>query len=201
MVTVGVTFVSIVIATFLGLIVALGRLSSRRTLRYPAVAFVEFMRGTPLILQLFFLYFVGPYIGISLDAIPAGIIGLSLNYSAYISEVFRSAIKAISKGQSEAATALGLSKILSFRLVIWPQALRIALPGLGNYFIAMFKDTALLSIITVQEIMFSAQQLASTTFQYTNTYIVAFAIYFLISYPASQLVLLMEHRLEAGHKR
>lgn len=201
MVTVGITLVSIVIATFFGLVVALGRLSPRMALRYPAVCFVEFMRGTPLILQLFFLYFIGPYIGISLNAITAGIIGLSLNYSAYISEVFRSAIKAISKGQSEAATALGLPKFLSFRLVIWPQALRIALPGLGNYFIAMFKDTALLSIITVQEIMFSAQQLASTTFQYTNTYIVAFAIYFLISYPASQLVLMMERRLEAGHKR
>lgn len=192
--TIVVTLISIILAAGVGLLVALLRLSDRKSLRIGATAYVEFMRGTPLILQLFFIYFVGPYIGIRMPALVAGILGLSLNYGAYISEVFRSSIQSVPVGQIEASKALGLSRVRAFRLVTWPQALKIALPPLGNYFVAMFKDTALLAVISVEEVMFTAEQMASTSFRYLEVFTITLLLYFVISYPASLLVSRLEFR-------
>jgi polar amino acid transport system permease protein len=158
--------------------------------------YVDFIRGTPLLLQLFYIYYVLPYVGIYIPALMAGILGLSLNYAAYLSEVYRSAISAIGKGQVEAARSLGMRPTPIFVLVILPQALRIAVPPIGNYFIAMFKDTALVAVISVNELMFTADQIASTTYKYLEVYTAAFVIYFIVSYPASMLILKIEDRMK-----
>jgi polar amino acid transport system permease protein len=193
--TIWITFVSMALASTLGLIIALARLSKFAPSRWFAKAYVDFLRGTPLLLQLFYIYYVLPYVGIKMPAIVAGILGLSLNYAAYLSEVYRTAIQAVDKGQVEAARTVGLRPLQILALVVMPQAMRIATPPLGNYFIALFKDTALVAIISVKELMFTADQLASTTYQYVAIYTLAFALYFSISYPASMLVTRLEKRM------
>ena len=193
--TVLLTFVSMFIALVLGLLIALARSSPVMPLRWMAAAYVDLLRGTPLLLQLFYIYFVLPYVGIRLPAIPAGIAGLSLNYAAYLSEVYRAAIGAVDPGQSEASRALGMSSSLAFRRIIAPQALRVALPPIGNYFIAMFKDTALVAIISVEELMFTAEQLGATTYKYLEIFTATFLIYLVISYPASLAVQAMERKM------
>lgn len=193
--TVVLTVVSMGIAMVLGLAVALASSSRSFPVRVAAKAYVDFFRCTPLLLQLFFIYFVFPEIGVYLSPIVAGVSALSLNYAAYVSEVYRATIDAVDTGQREAAAALGMSDALAFRRVVLPQAIKIAVPPLGNYVIAMFKDTALVSTITVQELLFKTDSLASTTYQYLPLYTVAFVLYFAISYPASLLVRWLERRL------
>jgi len=194
--TIYITFISMAIALILGLGIAVGRTSPFAPVRWGLRAYVDFMRGTPLLLQLFYIYYVLPYIGIRMPALLAGILGLSLNYAAYLSEVYRTSIDAIGRGQIEAARALGLRPRHTFSKVVFPQALRIAVAPIGNYFIAMFKDTALVAIISVKELMFTADQLSSTTYQYLIIYSTTFVIYYLISYPASLLVAFLERRMK-----
>jgi ectoine/hydroxyectoine ABC transporter permease protein EhuD len=193
--TVFLTISSMSIALTLALPIALARSARHRVVRILASVYVDFFRGTPLLLQLFYLYFVLPYVGIRMPALVAGIAGLSLNYAAYLSEVYRATIDAVDRGQREAAFALGMSESLAFRRVVLPQALRIAVPPIGNYLIAMFKDTALVAVIAVKELLFTAQGLANTTYQYLEVFTIVFIIYFAISYPASVLVKRLERRL------
>lgn len=194
--TVLITFVSMGLALVLGMVIALARAAPSRIVRFGAAAYVDFFRGTPLLLQLFYLYFVLPYIGIRVPALTAGIIGLGLNYAAYLSEVYRATINAVDVGQPEAARALGMSEALTMRRIILPQALRIAVPPIGNYFIAMFKDTALVAVISVKELLFTAESLANTTYRYVEIFTIAFVIYFVLSYPASVFVQRLEKRLK-----
>lgn len=196
MLTIGITLTSMVIALILGLLTALGRIYGVAPLRWGLTLYVDFIRGTPLLLQLFYLYYVLPYAGIRMPALAAGVLGLSINYAAYLSEVYRSAITSVAKGQVEAARSMGLRPHHIFGLVVLPQAMRIAIPPIGNYFVAMFKDTALVAVISVNELMFTADQLASTTYQYLTIYTLCFLIYFAISYPASWLVVGIEARLK-----
>ena len=193
--TVILTLVSMAIAMVLGLGIAVLNSAPFAVVRFLARAYIDFFRGTPLLLQLFFIYFVLPQLGLSLSPVVAGVIGLSLNYAAYLSEVYRATIGAVDSGQREAAAALGMSTPLTFRRVVLPQALRIAVPPLGNYLISMFKDTALVATITVQELLFKAESLATTTYQYLPLYTMAFALYFAVSYPASLGVRWLERRL------
>jgi ectoine/hydroxyectoine ABC transporter permease protein EhuD len=179
----------------LGLFVALARLSATAALRKAAKVYVEAIRGTPALLQLFYIYFVFPSFGLRLSAFAAGVIGLTLNYAAYLSEVYRSGINAVPSGQVEAAKSLGLNRRLALRFVILPQAIRIIVPPLGNYFISLFKDTALVSTITVKELMFTGQIIASLNFQYFTIFTIIGVIYFGISYLASLAVQYLEHRL------
>ena len=180
----------------LGLFIALARLSSSVALRRAAKVYVEAIRGTPALLQLFYIYFVFPSFGLRLSAFAAGVIGLTLNYGAYLSEVYRSGIMAVPSGQVEAAKSLGLNRRLALRLVILPQAIRIIVPPLGNYFISLFKDTALVSTITVKELMFTGQIIASLNFQYFTIFTIIGIIYFGISYVASLAVQYLEPSLE-----
>lgn len=193
--TILLTFISMAIAMVLGLAIALARESRLLIVRFVSRAYVDFFRGTPLLLQLFYLYYVLPEIGVSLSPFTAGVLGLSLNYAAFLSEVYRATIRAVDPGQREAAAALGMNRITTFRRVVFPQAMRIAIPPLGNYFIQMFKDTALVSTITVQELLFRTQSTANTTYDYLNLYTIAFVIYFAISYPAGMFVSYLERRL------
>jgi len=141
-----------ILSLVLGLIVALARLSRFRGTRALATIYVELIRGTPCLLQLFYIYFVLPAFGLKFDPFTAGVIGLTINYAAYLSEVYRAGIQAVARGQLEAAQALGMSRTLMMRLIILPQAVRVVVPPLGNYFISLFKDTSLASIITVKEL-------------------------------------------------
>jgi polar amino acid transport system permease protein len=194
-ITVLLTFSSMAVALVIGLILALARLGHRRALSVAATVFVELIRGSPLLLQLFYIFYVFPFFGLRLGKFEAGILGLAINYGAYLSEVFRAGIEAIDKGQWEAAGALGLSRSRTMRLVILPQAIRIVIPPIGNYFISLFKDTALVSTISIPELIFTGQLIAADTFKYLQVYSIIFVIYLIISYPASVGVRWLERRL------
>jgi polar amino acid transport system permease protein len=198
--TIEITAGAFVLAVVLGLLVALMRLNSRRLITYvPATAYVEILRGTPLILQLFFAYFALPSSGISLSPLSAGILGLGLNTSAYLSEVFRGAIVGVDKGQWEAAEALGMSWATMMRNAILPQALRSAIPPTGNYAVSLFKDSALASTVSVSELLFTGQVIGSETFQYMQIYLVIAVLYFIVSYPTSIAIRRLERHLERAH--
>ena len=186
------TFGGMAIALVLGLCLALGRISTRLWLRAPVAVFVELIRGSPLLLQLFYIYYVLPAFGLKLTPIMAGLLGLGINYGAYLSEVFRGGIAAVSHGQREAAESLGMSAGQTMRFIILPQAWRIVIPPTGNYFVSLFKDTALVSTISIAELMFQGQLIASDTFRYMRIYSIVFVIYVVISIPASMGVRWLE---------
>ena len=197
--TIMLTFASMALAMLLGLLLALGRLRRRASAIYWAsTAFVELIRGSPLLLQLFYIYYVFPFVGIRIPPIVSGILGLMINYGAYLSEVFRAGILAVDKGQWEAADAIGLRHALILRLVVLPQAIRIVLPPVGNYFISLFKDTALVSTISIGELIFRGQLIAADTFKYLQVYTIIFFIYVAISIPASLGVKALETHLAAS---
>jgi His/Glu/Gln/Arg/opine family amino acid ABC transporter permease subunit len=199
--TVQLTVVVIVLSLGFALLVALGGMSRHRPLRWTVAAYIEVIRGTPLLLQLVYIYYVLPEVGIRLNAFVAGIIGLTLNYSAYISEVYRGGIQAIGRGQHDAAAALGMTPALAMRRIVLPQAIRIVIPTLGNYFIGLFKDTALCSVISIQEVLFTAQIIAAQNFQYFTLYTVVGLMYFGVSFPAARLVGYLERLTRAGYAR
>jgi len=201
LITVELTFVVITLSLVCGLFVALAGMSRLTPLRWLVKAYIEVIRGTPLLLQLIYVYYVLPEIGIRLDAFTAGVLALTLNYSAYISEVYRSGIQAIAKGQHDAAAALGMTRGLAMRRIVLPQAIRIVVPTLGNYFIGLFKDTALCSAVSIQELVFTAQVHAALSFQYFTLYTVVAAMYFLVSFPAARLVSYLERVTKRGYRR
>ncbi|MDT5243553.1 MAG: L-cystine transport system permease protein [Mycobacterium sp.] len=195
--TVQITVGAFVLAVVLGLVVALLRLSPRRRLVYiPATIYVEVLRGTPLILQLFFAYFALPSAGLRLSPVVAAVIGLGLNTSAYLSEVFRGAILGVDKGQWEASEALAMTWVGMMRHTILPQAFRSAIPPTGNYAISLFKDSALASTVSVSELLFTGQVIGSETFKYMQVYLVIGLLYLALSYPTSRAVLRLERRLD-----
>ena len=199
--TVFLTFTGMGVALVIGLLLALARVDRRKKyLSWPAQAFVEIIRGTPLLLQLFYIFYVLPSFGIRFDRLFAGVVGLGINTGAYLSEVFRSGIDAVHKGQWEAADALWMPRSLTLRHIVLLQALRIVIPPLGNYFISMFKDTALVATISVPELLFSGQLLAAQSFRYLEIYSVIFLIYLAISYPASLGVRWIEQRLRISSR-
>ena len=201
LITIELTFVVIILSLGFALLVALGGMSRWPLLRWPIKAYIEIMRGTPLLLQLIYIYYVLTEVGIRLNAFVAGVVGLSLNYSAYISEVYRGGILAVPKGQHDAAAALGMTRVLAMRRIVLPQAIRIVIPTLGNYFISLFKDTALCSVVSIQEVVFTAQILAARNFQYFTLYTVVAAMYFLVSFPAARLVGWLERHTRSGYRR
>ena len=166
-VTVEATLLSFVIALVLGLVLALLRMGGG-AVGWVASAFVELVRSTPLLIQIFFIFFVLPRFGITLDAFTAGIIALSLHYGCYCSEVYRAGLEAVPRGQWEACTALNLSAWNTFKRIILPQAIPPIVPALGNYLVALFKETPLLSAIAVLELMQTAKILGSETFRYVE---------------------------------
>ena len=199
--TVELTVLVISLSLVLGLVVALARLYAPRPVVWLVIAYVELMRGTPLLLQLIYIYYVLPEIGIYLDAFTASVIGLALNYSAYISEVYRSGIQGIAKGQGDAAAALGMTRPLALRRIILPQAIRLVIPSLGNFLISLFKDTALCSVVSVQEVLFTAQLIAARNYQYFTLYTVVGALYFIVGFGAARLVDQLERRTRTGYRR
>lgn len=198
-ITITVSLASFLLAMLVGLLFGIARMSRLWPIRFLAGVYVQFIRGTPLLLQLFFIYYVLPYAGITLSPFASGVSGLTINYAAYMAEVFRSGVQAIPKGQWEAGRSLGMSGRLLMRRIILPQALRIVIPALGNFFVSIFKDSALVSVITMRDLMFSGQLLASATFKHFEIFALVALIYFLISYPTAKLVDYVEWRLDV-HK-
>lgn len=200
-ITVVLTFLVMALALAFGLLLALGRLSRHALPRLLSRGYVEIIRGTPLLLQLFYAYYVLPFIGIKLAPFTAGTIALSANYAAYLSEVYRAGIQAVDRGQIEAALSLGMSRSLLMRRIVLPQAIRVILPPIGNYFISLFKDTSLVSVITLRDLMFSGMIVAASTFQDFEIFTVIALIYLVICYPSALGVTWLEQRLKIGAPR
>jgi len=196
-VTVEATLVGFILAVVLGLFLALGRRSENPWISQPIGAIVEFIRSTPLLVQLFFFFFVLPRYGIGLPAFLVGTVALGLHYGTYTSEVYRAGIDAVDQGQWEAATALNFSPLRVWTGIILPQAIPPMYPALGNYLIGMFKESAQLLAITVTELMLTARVIGTETFRFLEPITLAGLLYFLISYPSALLV----QRLEARYAR
>jgi len=194
-VTVQATLLGSVLALTLGLALALLRRSPVRVVRAVTGGFVEFVRSTPLLVQLFALFYVAPSIGIQLSALTAGVVGLGLHYATYTSEVYRAGIEGVPVGQWEAATALSLPRRRVWTGVILPQAVPRVLPALGNYVVAMFKETPLLSAITVLELLQVAKGLGSESFRYLEPFTLVGVLFLLVSLPAALLTRRLEARL------
>jgi ectoine/hydroxyectoine ABC transporter permease protein EhuD len=200
-VTVELTFVVISLSLVCGLLVALAGMSQLVVLRWVVRFYHELIRGTPLLLQLVYIYYVLPEVGIRLPAFTAGVIGLTLNYSAYLSEVYRGGIQAIGQGQHDAAAALGMTRGVAMRRIILPQAVRVVIPTLGNYLISLFKDTALCSVVSIQEVLYTSQIIAARNFQYFTLYTVVGIMYLAVSFPAARVVGWLERRTRSGYRR
>jgi polar amino acid transport system permease protein len=195
-VTIEATVAGFILAAVVGLLLAILRMSPRAWVSLPTAGVVEFIRSTPLLIQIFFIYFVLPEFGITLGALTAGILALGLHYGSYCSEVYRAGLENIPRGQWEASIALNLSPYHTFRDVIIPQAVPPVVPALGNYFVALFKETPLLSAIAVLELMQTAKILGSETFRYTEP-ITLVGLYFLVfSLVAAALVRRLEYWLK-----
>ncbi|MFD0200351.1 MULTISPECIES: ectoine/hydroxyectoine ABC transporter permease subunit EhuD [Saccharothrix] len=182
------------IALVLGLVFALLRRSPRRLVRVPVAFFVEFVRSTPLLVQLFFLFFVLPTVGVELSAMATGAIGLGVHYATYTSEVYRAGIDGVPAGQWEAAKALSLSRGRTWTRVVLPQAVPRVVPALGNYAIALFKDTPQLTVITIAEVLSVVKAVGSQNFQYLELITVAGVLYLITALVIAWPVRLLERR-------
>jgi polar amino acid transport system permease protein len=196
--TIIVTLGSLLLSTLLGLIWALMRVSGIAPLSWASAAIINLIRGIPIIVLLFYLYFVMPDLGITLTALQAAILGLGIAYSAYQAENFRAGIEAVDKGQVEAAQTIGMGWWLTMRRVVLPQAVRVVLPPYGNIMIMMLKDSSQASTITVAELALQGKLIASSTFKNTSVFTLVALMYLTMSIP---LILLVRHfEKRAGHK-
>ena len=199
-VTVQVTALSFLLSSAIGLVLALGKLLPVRAVSWAASTVVNVIRGLPIIVQLFYIYFVLPEVGIQLTAFQAGVIGLGIAYSAYQAENFRAGIEAVDPGQREAALAMGMRPALLMRRVVLPQAFRIALPPYGNTLVMMLKDSSLVSTITVAEMTRQGQLIAASTFQNMTVYTLVALLYLAMSLPLVWGLRRLEKRFGAGRK-
>jgi polar amino acid transport system substrate-binding protein len=193
--TVELSVLGMAVAVIIGLGVVLLRLYGVAPVRWLAQAYVEIIRGTPLLIQLFLIYYGLPEIGIRLNPFLAGVLGLGLNYAASEAENYRAGIQAIPHGQTEAALAIGMSRWQLLRHIVLPQALRLVIPPVTNDFIAMFKDSSIVSVITMVELTKVYGMLAMSTYDYIGLGLMTAGIYFALSYPASLLANRLERKL------
>ncbi len=200
-ITIVVSALSILFATLFAVVGALGRLSTFSPVYATATLYVSLVRGTPLIVQLIFWYLALPQFGIVLPALVAGVFGLAFNYGAYMTEIFRAGIQAIPRGQIEAAAALGMTDSLTMRRIILPQATRIVIPAIGNEFIAMIKDSALVSYVGIQETFWRASTTGSRSFRMFETLLIAALIYWVLTIFFSLVQERLERRLRESDVR
>ena len=194
--TIVVTSGSLILSTLLGMVWALMRVSPVRALQQLAKGIVNAIRGIPILVQLFYIYFVMPEFGVTLSALQASIIGLGIAYSAYQAENFRAGIEAIDKGQIEASESLGMGWAMMMRRVVVPQAVKIILPPYGNIMIMMLKDSSQASTITVAELTLKGQLIASSTFKYTSVLTMVAVLYLVMSVPLILFVGWLERRMQ-----
>jgi cystine transport system permease protein len=194
-VTIGLAVAAMAIGLVIGLLAAITRVGKVPVLEQFVRGYVSLIRGTPLLVQLFMIYYGLPQLGLPLEPIPSGIIALSLNVGAYLSESFRAAILSVPKGQYEAGLSLGMSYWTVMRRIIIPQSIRTALPTIGNSFISLLKDTSLVSVITVTELLRATTLVIARTFQPLTLYAEAALIYWLLSSGFSLLQEWIERRV------
>ena len=194
MMTFIVTVLSIVFALIVGLFTGLGRISRIKIINRIATVYVEVVRGIPLLVQLFYIYYALGKI-VRVPRLVAAVTAMTFCYGAYLGEIFRAGIQAIPKGQMEAALAIGMSRSQAMRRIILPQTIRVVLPPVGNEFIALLKDSSLVSILAVADLLRRGREFASKTFYYFETYTVVALVYLVITLFLSKLVSLMEERL------
>ena len=187
--------------TLLGFPLAIARVLPNRPLNAIAAVYVSLMRGTPLLVQVFVIYYGLPSIGIEFSPLVAGVLALSLNAAAYLSETLRGALNGVSRDQWAAAYSLGLRYSQALRFIVLPQALRTALPGMSNTLISLIKDTSLVSVITVTELMLATKELIAATFRPLPLYLAAAALYWVMSLAFEQLQAWQEKRLNRAHLR
>jgi L-cystine transport system permease protein len=185
----------------LGFPTAVMRILPWKWLRWPANLYVSLMRGTPLLVQMFVIYYGLPSVGIEFTPVTAGILALSLNAGAYLSESLRGAILSMPKGQWSASYSLGMGYAQTLRYVVMPQALRIAVPSMSNTLISLIKDTSLVSVITMTELMLSTKEVIATTFRPLPLYLAAAAIYWILSLAFEQVQRVAEQRLNRSHRQ
>jgi len=194
--TIGIALAGFAIAVVLGLFLAIGRRSRLRWLSWPITGLIEFVRSTPLLIQVYFLFYVFPNYGLNFSAMQAGIIGVALHYACYTAEVYRAGLDAVPRSQWEAVTALNMKPWTAYRDVILPQALRPVLPALGNYLISILKDTPVLSAITVVEIMQRAKNIGSESFRYLEPITMVGIFFLILSLGLAWCVRRLENRME-----
>ncbi|MGP4017436.1 ectoine/hydroxyectoine ABC transporter permease subunit EhuD [Saccharopolyspora sp. 5N708] len=194
-VTVQVTLVGMAIALVLGLVLAVVRFSAVPVLSRLFGFFILFVRGTPLLVQAYFAFYVLPNFGVQFSPLVTGILVIGINYSTYTAEVYRAGIQSVPAGQWEAATALSLSSLQRWRFVVLPQAVRDVIPALGNYVVQMFKDSAILSAITVFELLSHATAIGSSSYRYLEPLTIAGLLFLAVSLPAAKLIKRLELRL------
>ena len=207
--TILLALIAVVIGAALGLLLAICRISKSRILRFVSTAYVEFVRGTPLLVQLFIIYYGLQAVGIRFPDIPvmtaildinfsdfmSGVITMGLNSAAYVCEIFRSGIQSVDKGQMEAGRSLGLSYGQTLQKIIVPQAIRNVLPALGNEFVVVIKESSIVSIIGIADLMYKANTVRGNTFQPFEPLLVAALVYFLLTFTISKLLAYIEKRM------
>ena len=195
-----VTILSILLALVIGLLTGLGRISRNVFLNRIATVYVEVIRGIPLLVQLFYIYYALGSL-VQLPRLTSAVIAMSICYGAYMSEIFRAGIQSIPKGQMEAALALGLSRSQALWQIILPQTMRVILPPIGNEFIALLKDSSLVSILAVSDLLRRGREYASTTFEYFASYTIVALIYLILTLFFSRLVGIMEERMNRREQK
>ena len=193
--TLKVSLIALLIGLLLGIVICLAKISTIKVLNVLATIYVEVIRNTPILVQIMIIYFALPEVGISFTPFMSAIIALSINSGAYVSEIFRSGILAIDKGQMEAGRSLGLSYFQTMKFIILPQALKNSLPALGNEFISLVKESSIVYFVGVADIMFAANTVKNATYETFGPYLISAAIYFIITSVLSFLVKRLEKKL------
>jgi polar amino acid transport system permease protein len=198
-ITLLISFFGVILGVLLGVVLALMKLSKNTLLKSFSAAYIEIIRGTPMMVQMFMVYYGLPrLIRVDFEDLTLGIIAVSLNSAAYVAEIIRAGILSIDKGQMEAARSLGMSHRLAMTHIIIPQAFKNILPALGNEFITLIKESAIVSIIGIHDLMYNTDTVRGNTFRPFSPLVVAAAIYFTITFTLSKLLGIMERRLRAG---
>lgn len=200
--TLVLAFFTVLLGTALGLVLSLMKTSKSKILKLIASIYIEFLRGTPLLVQLYIIYFGIPsLLKVDIPDMTAGIIALAMNSGAYVAEIIRAGINAVDKGQMEAARSLGMSKAMSMRYIIIPQAFKNILPALGNEFITIIKESSIVSIIGIGEIMYNTNTIRGNTFRAFEPLIIAAFIYFVLTFTLSKILSVIERRLSNSDSR
>ncbi|MCF7758843.1 amino acid ABC transporter permease [Paenibacillus xylanexedens] len=197
-VTLELSFFGVLFGTLLGVIMALMRLSRIWPIKFVASAYIELIRGTPMLVQILIIHYGLTVVGVNLPAFMSGVVALTMNSSAYMAEVFRAGIQAIDKGQTEASRSLGMTHVMTLRYIIMPQAFRNMLPAIGNEFIIIIKDSSLVSMVGIAEIIYTARTIQGVTFQPLAPLLVAAGLYFIITFTLANLLSWLERRLSTS---
>lgn len=197
-ITLFLSLFTIIFGMIFGMIFALMRISHNVVLKSIASIYIEFIRGTPVLVQLCIVYYGLPILGINFPEIMAGIIALSINSSAYVAEIIRAGIQAVDKGQMEAAKSLGLTYSMAMKNIILPQAIKNILPALGNEFITIIKESSIVSIIGIHELMYNTDTVRGNTFKPFEPLIISATIYFILTFSLSKILSVFERRLRTS---